>query len=128
MCSVLLKELDGTGLSCLQVEELCHELDLLVLSGEFNLVALQDGALFLDLYHQRVHTLLQDASDLSLYGLCRGFDLQQFTLDDLNLVHYECLFSLQSLIVLLHLVLGNVIGGVNLDELVISPVMALGHP
>jgi hypothetical protein len=26
------------------------------------------------------------------------------------------------------LVLGNVIGGVNLDELVISPVMALGHP
>ena len=66
---VLLKKLYRTSLPSLQVQELRHELDLLVLARELNLVALQYGRLLLYFNHERVHAFLQDPRDLCLYLL-----------------------------------------------------------
>jgi len=112
----------------LQVEELGHKFDLFVLTREFNLVTFEDSRLFLHFNHQSVHAFLQDSCDLSLDLLRRRFYLLQFTLYNLNLVHNESFLSLKSLVVLLHLVLSNIVCSLDLDELMLSTVVALGHP
>jgi hypothetical protein len=124
---VLLKKLYRASLPSLQVQELCHELDLLVLARELNLVALQYGRLLLHFNHESVHAFLQDPRDLCLYLLGRGLNLLELALYDLDLVHDEHLLGFESLIIFLNLILRNVVGGLNLDQLMVSPVVALGH-
>ena len=101
---VELEELDGAGLLGLPLEELSHELDLLVLSGQLDLVRFQDGRLLLHLHHQLAHALLQDLGDLCLDVLCVLADEPQLLEDEVDLVMNQRLLVIQRHIVVLRLV------------------------
>jgi len=127
VASVELEELDGAGLFGLDLDELGHEVDFLVLASQLQPIALEDGGLLDHFLMQLIEGVFHDLGDFILDVFSVGLDLLDFLLDVLHLVNDGFFLFVEGDVDGFGVVDGLVVGLVDGDDLVLVLPLLVRH-